>query len=451
MVKALTDMADDEARRFLKAHPDVESVEYLITDSNGVVRGKWAPPQSLAKAASAGIAMPLSLFGFDVWGRDVPAAGLSFETGDGDGVCRLVPGSIRRVPWARRPTAQALVSMHLDAGAPWTLDPRQQLAAAVERLARLGLRAVAAFELEFYLIDPERQGEALPVLSGTPGPERPNTYGLDDLAIYEDLFADIRAAAAVQGLPIDTIVSEAAAGQFEVNLRHKPDALGVADDAVMLKRLIVEIARRRGLRATFMAKPWIDRPGNGMHVHASLVDRDGVNVFADPARGTQRLEQAIAGLVDGMAASTLVFAPTFNAYRRLRPGAHAPTRASWGYNNRTVAIRVPNSEPYARRLEHRVAGADANPYLVMAAVLNGMADGLEREARVQPPVNGDDNVSAIPQLPRDMASAIATFETSDFVRRGFGTGWRKVFAAVKRAELAAFLDEITPLERSTYL
>jgi glutamine synthetase len=456
LVRALTEHpADEEVTRFLKSHPAIESVEYLVTDTNGVLRGKWAPPQSLAKAATSGINLPLSIFGLDVWGREVRDTNLHIETGDRDGFCRLVPGSIRPVPWALRPTAQAIVTMWMDGGVPWTADPRQQLAAAVARLGRLGLRAVAAFELEFYLLDPKagHHADGMPaaVLSGQAGPERPNAYGLDDLATYAALFSDVRAAAAEQGLPVDTIVSEAAAGQFEVNLKHKPDALGVADDAVMLKRLIAEIARKHGLKATFMAKPYIDRPGNGMHAHVSLVDKAGGNVFGDPARGTLRLEQAIAGLTDSMAATTLLYVPTWNGYRRLRPGSFAPTRAAWGYNNRSVALRVPASEPYARRVEHRVPGADANPYLVLAAILNGMADGLEREARAQPPATDNAYEAAVPHLPLQMAEAIRQFERSDFVRRSFGAEYRSIYAALKRAELAAFQDEISPLERSTYL
>ncbi len=220
---------------------------------------------------------------------------------------------------------------------------------------------------------------------------------------------------------------------------------------VLLKRLIAETARLHGLKATFMAKPWIDRPGNGMHAHVSLVGEDGRNVFADPVQGTQRLEQAIAGLTDAMVASTLIFVPSWNGYRRLRRGSHAPTRAAWGYNNRSVALRVPASEPFARRIEHRLPGADANPYLAMAAILSGMADGLEREARCQPPATGNAYDAAIPHLPTTMAAAIAAFEKSDFVRRAFGTEWRAIFAALKKAEKVAFEDEISPLERTTYL
>jgi glutamine synthetase len=250
---------------------------------------------------------------------------------------------------------------------------------------------------------------------------------------------------------VDTIVSEAAAGQFEINLKHRTDALAAADDAIMLKRLIVEVARKHRLKASFMAKPFIDRAGNGMHVHASLIDRNGANVFADPAEGERRLGAVAAGLIEAMIPSTLLFVPTWNGFRRMQPGSFAPTRAAWGHNNRSVAVRVPASEALARRLEHRVAGADANPYLVLAAVLNGMADGLERDLAPPPPCDTNAYEAGVPELPSTMAEAIRQFERSEFVRRSFGAEFRRVFAALKTAEMAAFLGEITPLERSTYL
>lgn len=455
MGRALTEHpATDDVARFLKAHPDVEGVEYLVTDSNGLLRGKWAPPQSLAKAVDPGINLPLSIFGLDVWGREVRDTGLHIESGDRDGFCRMVPGSLRVVPWSARPTAQALVTMFLEGGAPCPSDPRQQLAAAVRRLADLGFTPVAAFELEFYLFDPARRaadGGMPTVLAPDAGPDRPNTYGLSDLAAYSELFSEIRSAGLAQGLPIDTIVSEAAAGQFEVNLKHRADPLAAADDAVLLRRLICEVARKHALKASFMAKPFMDRPGNGLHVHVSLLDGQGANAFAVPSEGETRLGHAVAGLVEAMQPSTLLFVPTWNGFRRMKPGSFAPTRAAWGHNNRSVAVRIPASEPVARRLEHRVAGADANPYLVLAAVLNGMADGLERRAVPPPACDRNAYESGVPHLPGTMAEAIAAFERSEFVRRSFGTEFRRIFAALKRSEMTAFLDEITPLERSTYL
>ncbi|ODN69617.1 Gamma-glutamylputrescine synthetase PuuA [Methylobrevis pamukkalensis] len=219
----------------------------------------------------------------------------------------------------------------------------------------------------------------------------------------------------------------------------------------MLRRLIGEIARKHGLRASFMAKPFIERAGNGMHVHVSLVDGEGRNVFAHPVEGERRLGSAVAGLVEAMVPSTLLFVPTWNGFRRLQPGSYAPTKASWGHNNRSVAVRVPASEAAARRVEHRIAGADANPYLVLAAVLGAMADGLERAATPPPATDIDAYAAPAPVLPATMDEAIRLFERSDFVRRSFGVEYRKLFAAVKKAEMAAFRAEISPLERSTYL
>ncbi|MBP0649680.1 glutamine synthetase, partial [Mycobacterium tuberculosis] len=163
---------------------------------------------------------------------------------------------------------------------------------------------------------------------------------------------------------------------FEVNLKHVTDALAAADDAVMLKRLIVETARKHGLKASFMPKPFLDVAGNGFHLHVSLVDEADLNVFAAPEGGETLLGQAIAGLLATMAEATLVFVPSWNGYRRLMPGSYAPTNASWGYNNRSVGVRVPAGPAAARRLEHRIAGADANPYLVTAFVLAGMLEGI---------------------------------------------------------------------------
>lgn len=444
-----------EVARYFAAHPDTEAAELLITDTNGILRGKWAPATTIEKAFSSGVNFPLSMFGIDTWGREVMETGLHVDTGDRDGFCRAVPGTLRPVPWASQPTAQVVLTMQTERGVPFHGDPRTRLEGVVERLAGLGLAAVCAMELEFYLIDPaaapHTSGMPAPVRFEPHGPERQNIYGLADLSAHGRLFGEIRAAAKAQGLPIDTIVKEAAPGQFEVNLKHRSDAMAAADDAVLLRRLITETAAGHGLRATFMAKPFVGWAGNGLHVHVSLIDGEGRNVFADVGTGEQRLGSAIAGLVETMVPATLMFVPSWNGFRRLKPGSYAPTRVTWGHNNRSVAIRVPASEPAARRLEHRIAGADANPYLVLAAILGGIVEGLERGLVPPPPVDRSAYEAPAPALPSSMAEAIRLFERSDFVRRMFGVEYRTLFAAVKSAEMAAFEDEITPLERSTYL
>lgn len=445
----------DEVERFLGAHPETEAIEFLITDSNGVTRGKWAPAAAVKKAFADGVNFPFSLYGLDVWGREVMETGLHVTTGDRDGYCRAVPGSLRVVPWAERPTAQALLTMHSDEGIPFEGDPRNALARMVARLAEAGYTACAAMELEFYLLDPKAplmpNGMPSPVYRATAGPTPQNMYSMSDLADFSFLFSEIWAYGKAQGLPIDTMVSEAAPGQFEVNLKHRADALAAADDAVLLKRLVCEVARKHGLKATFMAKPFMDVAGNGLHIHVSLLDGKGRNVFADPAIGERLLGQAVAGLIDTMQAATLLFVSTWNGYRRLQPGSYAPTTASWGYNNRSVGVRIPAGPPEARRLEHRIAGADANPYLVMTGVLAGILDGLEREATPPPPIVRNAYEEPVPPLPSTMADAITLFERSDFIRRTLGVEYRSLLAHLKRAEVQAFEREITPLERTTYL
>ncbi|MEQ8307827.1 MAG: glutamine synthetase family protein [Hoeflea sp.] len=443
--------SNQEAERFLAENPEIESVDFLIPDINGVMRGKWGPAEALEKIGHPGINMPLSIFGLDIWGREVESTGIHIETGDIDGYCRGVPGRINRAPWAPRPSAQVLMSMYTESGEPCEIDPRNALQRVMNRFAAKGLKPVTAFELEFYLVDPavfQRSGRM--GKDHGPGPDQQQMYSLSELRGQSELFAEIRSAAMEQGLPIDTIIKEAAPGQFEVNLKHRDDAMAAADDTVLLRRLITECAHKHGLRATFMAKPFLEWPGNGMHVHASILNADGENIFAGEA-GDQRLQHAAAGLLATLKDTLLLYIPGFNGYRRLQPGSYAPTRIAWGRNNRSVVVRVPASDDKARRLEHRMSGADANPYFVLAGVLGGMLEGLEAAMAPPPPVEGNAYNVPLPQLSDDMDDAIEDFERSDFIRRLFGPELRRIFAEIKREELKAFDNEITPLERSTYL
>lgn len=443
---------DDEASRFLVANPDIESVDLLIGDVNGIMRGKWAPSEAIAKVMTPGINLPLSIFGLDIWGREVESTGLHIETGDVDGYCRAIPGRINRAPWAQRPTAQVLMSMFTEDGDPYFADPRNALKGVLDRFSAKGLNPVVAFELEFYMVDPEvfQKSGRMSDENQAHGPALQNMYSLTELRGQGDLFADIRAAALTQNLPIDTIIKEAAPGQFEVNLKHRDDALAAADDAVLLRRLICECAHRHGLRATFMAKPFLDWPGNGLHVHASVLDVAGDNIFAGEP-GDLVLRHAAAGLLSTMRDSLLLYVPSFNGYRRLQRGSYAPTRIAWGRNNRSVAVRVPASDPVATRLEHRLSGADANPYFVLAGVLGGILEGIEAGKAPPPEVEGNAYDIPLPQLSDDMDDAIEDFERSDFIRRLIGTDLRRILAEIKKTELVAFDNEITPLERSTYL
>lgn len=438
--------------KFLQAHPEIESVDLLISDLNGVMRGKWAPAEAIKKVDHPGVNLPMSVFGFDIWGREVESTGLHIESGDLDGYCIAIDGRIAPVRWANRPTAQVLMTMLDDKHKPFFADPRNALQKVVNRFKRKGLTPVVAFELEFYLVDPAAFQQTGRIARGIDqnAPDQQNMYSLAELTGQADLFADIRGSAIEQGLPIDTIIKEAAPGQFEVNLKHRDDPMAAADDAVLLRRLISECAIKHGLRATFMSKPFLGWPGNGMHVHASLLEKGGENIFAK-ADGEAKLENAIAGLLDTMRDCLLFFVPGFNGYRRLQPGSYAPTRIAWGRNNRSVAVRVPASEKAANRLEHRLSGADANPYFVLAAVLGGMLKGLEEGLEPPEPVKGNAYEKSYPVLSDDMDDAIADFEASPFIRQLIGKELQRIFAEVKKVELAAFDNEITPLERSTYL
>lgn len=446
---------DGEAARFLASNPDIEIVELLLPDSNGVFRGKWVPVGHLDGLFRDGLALAKSVFALDAWGSDVVATGLYHETGDRDGICRPVAGSLRCVPWAARPTAQVMLRMDDEDGTPFFADPRTVLAKAVGSLAARGLRPVVAFELEFYLLDDAQLHDARrgdipsPVIEGL-GPDRTNIYSVSDLRAYGDLFAEIEQAAEALDVPTDTIISEAAPGQFEINLVHVGDPFAAADQALMLRRIVRQVARRRGLRASFMAKPFADRAGNGMHAHVSLVDRDGRNVFGQVPDGETRLRRAVAGLIDTMHAATLMLVSSFNGFRRLN-GAYSPSKALWAENNRYVAVRLPRGSGAARRLEHRVAGADAHPHLVLAAILTGIERGLQAELPLPAPVDGDVKAITTEPLPPSMRHALERFENSAWVADAFGEAWRDFFAEIKRQELAGFEAYVSPLEYETYL
>ncbi len=448
----------DEFGAYVAEHGTPDIVEVLLPDTHGVLRGKWIPGTAGGKIWGDGVAIPLSIFGLDVWGREVEETGIHMETGDRDGICRPVAGTLKPVPWSPRPAAQVMITMNEpDARGgekPWDLDPRHKLAAQVERLAALGLHPCVAFELEFYLLKPAAGpgGVPEPVFpAATSGPARQNMYSMSDLDAYAGLLHDIREAARIQGLPADTVISEAAPGQYEVNLYHRTDAMAAADDAILLRRLIDGVARKHGLRASFMPKPFLDFAGSGMHVHVSLADSAGGNAFGKGEAGETLLRNAAAGMLATMADTCVFYVPSYNGFRRLVPGSYAPTSVSWGFDNRAVAVRVPNGGPKARRLEHRIAGADAHPHLVLAGILAGMLEGIEKGLEPPAPLTGNAYEQEAPLLSYDMGEAIQRFAASDFVGRAFGTEYRRVFAIMKEAELAAFERRINPLEYETYL
>ena len=457
-----------ECQEFLARHPGIEAVQLFITDPSGVPRGKTASVEELARLYAHGRPVAGSILGLDITGTDVESTGLVWETGDADLICRPVPGTLALAPWLARPTAQVMLSMYQPSGEPAAADPRHVLARAVERLRRAGLRAVLAVELEFYVLD-ERSKE--PAGSLARGGGRIDAYGLARLEELSGFFDEVYAAARAQGIPAETLMSEYAPGQFEITLRHRDDALRAVDEAVLLKRLLRGVAARYGLLVTFMAKPFVELAGSGMHLHVSLAREPAATTSAEPASaekaavaqadnlfaatdpaGSPLLRQALGGLKQTMAESLLVFAPNGNSYRRFRSQSYAPVAANWGVNNRSVSLRVPSGPPASRHIEHRIAGADANPYLAAAVVLSGVLRGIESTADPGPPVQGNGYLGATRrELPQTWHEAIERADTSEFLTEALGEPFKRIFLAIKRQECDRFSAEVTELDRSWYL
>ena len=444
-----------EASVFLEAHPDVQFVDLLIADMNGVVRGKRIERNSLAKVYEKGINLPASLFALDINGSTVESTGLGLDIGDADRVCLPIADTLSYEPWQKRPTAQLLMTMHELDGAPFFADPREVLRQVVEKFDDMGLRICAAFELEFYLIDQENvNGRPQPPRSPISGkrPHSTQVYLIDDLDEYADCLQDILEGAKVQGIPADAIVKESAPAQFEVNLHHVADPLKACDYAVLLKRLIKNIAYDHEMDTTFMAKPYPGQAGNGLHVHISLLDRDGNNIFAseDPQQNAA-LRHAIGGVLETLPASMAFLCPNVNSYRRFGAQFYVPNAPSWGLDNRTVALRVPTGSSEAIRLEHRVAGADANPYLLMAAVLAGVHHGLTQRIEPGEPIEGNSYEQLEPSLPNNLRDALRALDDSEILARYISPDYIDIFVACKESELEEFEHSISDLEYNWYL
>lgn len=357
------------------------------------------------------------------------------------------------ITWTTRPTALAMLWMRQENGKPFPGDPRRALAEVAAKFKARGLTPVVATELEFYLFDPTEDHPQAPCSPVTGKRlDSDGALSLDELQHFDEFLNEVYDACELQGIPADAAISENGAGQFEINMRHVDDPLRAADDAVLFKRLVRGIARKHGFAATFMAKPYGDLAGSGFHVHFSLVDENGVNVFDNGGEeGTPLMLNAVAGLLATMQQNTLTFAPHENSYRRLLPGAHAPTNVAWGYENRTAAIRIPGGDHRARRIEHRVAGADANPYLVLTSILGGALLGIEQDMQPVAPITGDAYTMKLDNLPLDWATAIDAFRKGPDVPGLFSARLQTMMVECKTQELRKFARQVTHFEYDTYL
>jgi glutamine synthetase len=439
---------DTHIRNWLRKNPQVRTIRVAASDVNGQARGKRVPARFADKVLDGGTRFPLSVLNLDIWGEDIDDSPLVFEAGDADGVLWPTGRGFVPMPWLEAPSALLPLWMFRETGEPYEGDPRHALNAVVERYKTRGLTPVVAMELEFFLIDDSTRNLQVPA-SPRSGKRRKAGEILSIRLIdqFDRFFTDLYDACEAMDIPADTVISEAGLGQFEMNLMHCDDALRAADDAWLFKMLVKGLARRHGFAASFMAKPYPDYSGSGMHTHFSVLDARGNNVFDDGGpKGTDMLHHAIAGCLNGMYDSTLLFAPHWNSYDRLVPEAHAPTGIAWAYENRTTAIRVPSGSPSARRIEHRVAGGDVNPYLTLAAILGAALTGIEDGKAPPDPVKGNAYALDLPQIPGDWGTAISAFETSKIMPRIFHEELIRNLVLTKKQE-RHYMDELTDAER----
>lgn len=446
-----------EAHAFLDANPDITSIHVIWTDICGVARGKILRRDELVPAWKDGRFMPISALVLDITGQDVPETGLVFDEGDRDMLLWPVPGSLVRIPWMDEPTAQYLAYICDLDGTPHFADPRNALEAVVKRFqSELNMTPVGAVEVEFFLMDRASaiagEPRAPKSLINEHRPQHYQAYYLQDLDDFAPFFKDLYAYCEAQGLPAKTLISEYAPGQMEIVLRHRADVLKACDEGIMLKRLIKATAEKHGMAATFMAKPYAQWTGSGMHIHVSLGDEKGNNLFAadDPLQN-ELLLHSIGGLKAAMAESMLIFAPNANSYRRFRRNSYAPVSASWGINNRTVSIRIPAGAANACHIEHRPSGADANPYLVMAAILAGMHYGITEKADPGNPVVGNGYEKSAKYIPGNWFDAIDAFWRASILKEYFGKPFVDTYCTVKEVEADRFYAEPTLRDFEWYL
>ena len=447
----------DELQEFLRRYPDTQLLELLQPDMLGILRGKRVVRDEFVKPFAGGLNFCGATVLLDAKGQTFERIDNGGRDGDPDAISTAVPGSLAPVPWAEVPTAQVLLVMADSAGQPFFADPRQVLRLAARPLQEMGLTAVAATELEFYVLDSDgdRPRPKVGHIPGTRHPQGGPQYGsMDDLEDVDPFLAELYAVCRAQNIPAGATLKEFSPGQFEVNLHHVANAELACDHAVLLKRAVKAVARRHGLGASFMAKPFAEWAGCSLHVHISLTDAAGRNVFAGSSQDrpfSDTLRHAIGGLAAAMRESMAIFAPTANSYRRYRPGLFVPLAPNWGRNHRGVALRIPMSAPEDTRVEHRPGGADGNPYLVMAAILASIHHGITNKLDPGPMVAEGAVIEEKAELPLRWEAALDAFEAGSILPKYLGARYHALYASCRREECDRFHAEIPDRDYEWYL
>lgn len=439
--------------------PDVELLDVLLVDVNGVLRGKQMPSSQLGKfnpgkSDRGQVVMPRGTLFLDTHGVTSEKVAYGIPDGDPDRPLLPVEGSLAPVPWAERGTAQMLVVVADDQGQAWHLNPRRVLQSVECRFHALGLQPVVAVEMEFYLLDvstvtpqPLAGENRLPPFAG------PQTYNLDVIADYSGFMNELERVCGIQGIPVTGTTSEYAEGQFEINLKHSDNLLLACDQALLLRRAVRHVARRRGSLATFMAKPLAGESGSGMHIHLSLLDKKtGRNVFeSEGEQLNAELQCSLAGALQLLPSSMALLAQNANAYKRFVPDSFAPQVADWGLDHRGVALRVPYERGANTRIEHRVAGADSNPYLTVASILAGVHHGLQNRLTLPEPTQAQQISHSALDLPLRWREAITAFENDSVLVDYLGLEFCTLYAALKRDEEERWHMQVNAADHMSYL
>jgi glutamine synthetase len=450
-----------ELSAFLQRFPATQMLEVLFPDINGILRCKRIHRREFEGLFAGTFKLPGTVPFLGIRGDLYPGLDPALAAGDPDQLLLPIQDTLAPLPWVASPTAQVLTgAADLQGQSLWT-DPRNVLAAAVENMRDDGFNPVVATELEFYLLPESDEPVPRPLrgsIAGTGLHQQGIQYCMaEDLWECDQFIDDVRSACDAQAVPLTAVHAEFSAGQWEINTHHTGDPVLACDHAALLKRIVKGVARRHGLAACFMAKPFADGAGSGLHIHTSLYDHEGVNLFSDPAATrapamSTTLRHAIGGLAATMAEAMAIFAPNANSYRRFTPGAYAPVAPTWGYNHRDVALRIPVSEDQDRRVEHRVAGADANPYLVMAAVLAGIHHGISQQCEPGPETaTGTELIVGANSLPVRWDAALALFRQSSVLPAYLGARYCEAFATIRQGECDDFHAQISNLDYEWYL
>jgi glutamine synthetase len=426
----------------------IDEVECVTPDLNGVPRGKVMTSEGFLDGRRLQLARGVLLQ--CIMGGYPPAR--FYGSDDGDLALIPDPAQIHRLPWSNPPRAFAICDAdELGTTTSSNLSTRGQLKAVIARYAARGLAPVVATELEFFVFapntDPTQPFQPPLGLDGR-REDGQSAFSVSSNNGLRPFFNEVYACMAALGLPRDTFMHEMGVSQFEINLLHG-DPLLLADQTFLFKHLLKEVALKHGLSVVCMAKPLAHTPGSSLHIHQSVVEiGSGRNVFSDEAgQETATFRHFIAGQQACMADFTALFAPNVNSYQRLCHPYASPNNACWSHDNRAAGLRIPASLPVARRVENRLPGADANPYLAIAASLAAGLHGIENALEPSAPIQGEFEVPDNLSLPCTLHAALERLKRSQLAKELFGAEFIEGYIASKTLELTSFYDEITPWER----